>query len=36
MMNEEKQKNLNMDNVVRDFREARRVLLGEELNFDDI
>ena len=36
MMSDEKRKNLNIDNVVRDFREARRTLLGDELDFDDI
>jgi len=37
MMSEEKWKNLNIDNVVRDFREARRRLLGgDALNFDDL
>ncbi|MFN0215048.1 MAG: hypothetical protein ACKVT2_12400 [Saprospiraceae bacterium] len=37
MMSNEKWKNLNLDNVVRDFRLARRTLLGDDaLNFDDL
>lgn len=37
MMSNEKWKNLNLDNVVRDFRKARHTLLGDDaLNLDDI
>ncbi|MBC7777965.1 MAG: hypothetical protein H7246_21200 [Phycisphaerae bacterium] len=37
MMSNEKWKNLNIDNVVRDFRLARRTLLGDDaLNLDDL
>ncbi len=37
MMSDEKWKNLNIDNVVRDFRDAHRTLRGEAaLNLDDL
>lgn len=37
MMDNEKWKNLNLDNVVRDLRLARRTLLGDDaINFDDL
>jgi len=36
MMNNEHRKTLHLDCVVEQFREARRCILGDELNFDDL
>ncbi len=36
MMDNEDRKTLNLDSVVEQFWEARRCLLGDELNFDDL